>query len=135
MKDDKEQDINEVVDLEENIDRSGTVGRDVDSRDHDHWRLDQRIWKRRFISLVLASFIIGTLGGIFGYSLMNDRIIKNGGSGSSSGSKTYYTTDEQSSVIDVVQKVSPAVVSITSTSSVQNFLDNHKLPKVLVPDS
>ncbi len=82
---------------------------------------EHSIWKRRAVFLIIASFAMGVLGGIFGANLMNGNLsLDNLGT---SGNKTYQVT-EQSGVIDVVKKVSPAVVSITSEGSIQGLFGN-----------
>lgn len=71
--------------------------------------------RRKKIALLLVfSFVSGVLGGIFGYSIsggnLQDRI-----SGPKE-SKTYQV-EEQSAIIEAINKVNPAVVSITSEGS------------------
>ncbi len=76
-------------------------------------------WKKKTILLITASFIMGILGGFLGYSIANGNL-RNPISGTPIGSKTY-NVQEQSAVIDVVKKVSPSVVSITSEGSSQGL--------------
>jgi len=69
--------------------------------------------KRKKIALLLVfSFVSGVLGGIFGYSISGGDL-KNIGP---KESKTYQV-EEQSAVIDAINKATPAVVSITSEGS------------------
>lgn len=76
------------------------------------------LWKKRAAFLIVASFVVGILGGILGANLSNGNLSLN--NLGTPGNKTYKVT-EQSGVIDVVKKVSPAVVSITSEGSVQGL--------------
>ncbi|MDO8507992.1 MAG: trypsin-like peptidase domain-containing protein [bacterium] len=77
---------------------------------------EHAVLKKKAAFLIIASFAMGILGGILGSNISNGNINTNFGG----GNKTYKVT-EQSAVIDVVKKVSPAVVSITSESSTLGF--------------
>jgi len=74
-------------------------------------------WKRRMVFVAVVAFIMGTLGGIFGYSLSGGNL---DGVNVFQANKTYKVT-EQSAVIDTVKKASPSVVSITSEQSTLGF--------------
>ena len=78
------------------------------------------VMPRKYIAIILISFVMGALGGMFGYNLANGTLFNNQGVGSVVGNKTYNVT-EQSATVDAVKKVTPAVVSITSVQSTEGF--------------
>lgn len=78
---------------------------------------EHSMWRKKAIFLLFSAFAVGILGGILGANISGGKIRTNLGGG---GEKTYKVT-EQSQVIDVVKKVSPAVVSITSEGSTLGF--------------
>lgn len=71
------------------------------------------IWRKKAVFLLFGAFAVGILGGILGSSISSGNIKTNLGGG---GAKTY-KVNEQSQTIEVVKKVSPSVVSITSEGS------------------
>ena len=71
------------------------------------------VWRKKAAFLIMVSFVVGILGGILGANLSNGDIRTNFGGGDT---KTY-KVNEQSETIEVVKKVSPSVVSITSEGS------------------
>jgi len=73
-------------------------------------------WRKRAIFLLFGAFALGILGGILGTNISNGSLRTN----FIPGDKTYKVT-EQSATIDVVKKISPSVVSITSEGSVLGF--------------
>ena len=79
----------------------------------------KRLIPKRLIAVIIIAFIMGALGGIFGYNLAANNILNNSGN-TITGTKTYNVT-EQSGVVSAVKKTSPAVVSITSVQSTLGF--------------
>ena len=78
------------------------------------------IMPKKYIAMILISFVMGSIGGMFGYNLASGTLFNNQGSGGVIGNKTYNVT-EQSATVDAVKKVTPAVVSITSVQSTEDF--------------
>ncbi len=78
------------------------------------------IMPKKYIAMILISFVMGALGGMFGYNLASGTLFNDQGSGGVVGNKIYNVT-EQSATVDAVKKVTPAVVSITSVQSTEGF--------------
>lgn len=79
--------------------------------------VEHSLWRKKVAFLFLGTFAVGILGGILGSNISNGNLNVNK---LGSGDKTYKVT-EQSATIDVVKKVSPSVVSITSEGSTLGF--------------
>ncbi len=100
---------------EKDIDRS----EDFNANGKSQTNSSDNLWRKRFISLVLVSFVVGALGGIFGYRLVGEGV--GDVTFNSAGTKTFQTVEQQSAIIDAVKKINPAVVSITASTSILDF--------------
>ena len=80
----------------------------------------QLVENRRLALLFLTVLLLALVGGVFGSFVYLD--YRSGGkAGSTFVGASNVTVQESSGIIDATKKVSPAVVSITGTTQVQNF--------------
>lgn len=80
-------------------------------------RLDKK--KKKILLFIIASFTAGALGGIFSYSLLGGDI-QNKIAGDIVSRKTIQV-EEESATIEAINKINPAVVSITIKGSTIGF--------------
>jgi serine protease Do len=75
--------------------------------------------KKQIAFLITVAFIAGILGGLLGQGILSGNI-QNKVSRELQGTKTY-KVEEESTTIDAINKINPAVVSITSEGSTSGF--------------
>jgi len=88
---------------------------------------NEHTFQKRVAFFIVASFVMGILGGILGSNIYSGNLSGNFGIGD--GGTMTYKVNEQSATIDVAKKLNPSVVSITSEQSTLGFFGSTQQTK------